>query len=338
MPSKREFVLKAFHNEESDRVPVGFWHHFLTNEDFDGGLYDPSIYEKNIAGHKKFREDFDPDFVKVMTDGFFDLPLDLSEIHTVSDLEKLKPLPEDHPWFDISARLARDVRTIYGDDILIFFNIFSPLSQLTAGLSRERKEPAGNAVLDFLKEDAGAVREALNRIAENIDILIRRVVGEGLADGIYLSVRNPNRSIPADIYSEYVAPGEKHILAEAKKLSPDHILHICGYAGNRNILSVYQDYDVSVFNWAVHAENVSLKEGKAFFGGRAVIGGFDNTTDGVLYRGSRQEIEKAVDEILGESGRKGVILGADCTVPADIDVEHLKWVRERANQKDLKSI
>ena len=61
-----------------------------------------------------------------------------------------------------------------------------------------------------------------------------------------------------------------------------------------------------------------------------MLGGFDNTDQGVLYRGDREAVRKKTAAILKESGRTGVILGADCTVPPDISVDHLNWVREKA--------
>lgn len=61
-----------------------------------------------------------------------------------------------------------------------------------------------------------------------------------------------------------------------------------------------------------------------------MIGGFDNTEQGVLYRGSRTEIEEETRRILSSAGRTGVILGADCTVPKDIDSQRFNWVREAA--------
>ena len=38
MSSKRELVLKAFKGEAVDRVPVGFWHHFTTEEEWLKGF------------------------------------------------------------------------------------------------------------------------------------------------------------------------------------------------------------------------------------------------------------------------------------------------------------
>ena len=107
MSTKRELVSRVFHNEKAERVPVGFWFHFLQGQDFNDGLNDPQILQKNLAGHKKFAEDFDPDFVKIMTDGFFSLPIDYSGIQSTEDLKNLKPVPKEHPFF---AKNVEDVK------------------------------------------------------------------------------------------------------------------------------------------------------------------------------------------------------------------------------------
>lgn len=330
MSTKKELVLKAFHNEKVERVPVGFWFHFLEGNEFNRGLEQPDILQKNLAGHKKFAEDFDPDFVKIMTDGFFSLPIDYSNIQTPDDLKNIKPVSKDHSFFTKNLELVKGVREIFGEDRLLFFNVFSPFNQLNMGLSTPGQFNGVQKIISFLEQDASAVATALDVIAENLIALVKEVVKPGLADGIYLSVNNPNRQIPAQIYSTYIAPSEKKILEAAQELAPDNILHICGYAGNKNILSVYKDYPVSVVNWAVHAEDLDLKDGKDYFSGKAVIGGFDNVKEGLLYSGSREDIEKHVEELLQGIGTTGVVIGADCTVPSDIDIERLKWVRDKA--------
>lgn len=330
MSTKREFVLKAFRGEKTDRIPVGFWHHFLEGSEFSKGLEQPELLEKNLAGHRAFKEKFDPDFVKIMTDGFFFLPYDFSEVEQVSDLKKFEVLPKDHIFYEKNVELVKGVRKIFGEDTFLFFNEFSPLNHLLFGLGQPGS-PFGLQILkNFIKEDEEAVSHVLDVIAESLNQLTDLVVKEGLADGIYLSVNNPNRGIPADLYRQLISPSEKKILEHAESISKDNILHICGYAGNKNILSVYQDYPVEIVNWAVHAEDLNLKDGKKFFAGKSVIGGFDNTTKSVLYQGTRQEVEEYVENLLQDVGKEGIIIGADCTVPADIDIERLKWVREKA--------
>ena len=61
-----------------------------------------------------------------------------------------------------------------------------------------------------------------------------------------------------------------------------------------------------------------------------MIGGFDNNADGVLYSGSKEEVQAETRAILDKAGTRGVILGADCTVPKDIDPERFNWVRDAA--------
>ena len=73
-----------------------------------------------------------------------------------------------------------------------------------------------------------------------------------------------------------------------------------------------------------------MGEGEEIFGHRCVIGGFDNNADGVLYSGTKEEVQAETRAILDRAGTRGVILGADCTVPKDIDPERFNWVRDAA--------
>jgi uroporphyrinogen decarboxylase len=41
-------------------------------------------------------------------------------------------------------------------------------------------------------------------------------------------------------------------------------------------------------------------------------------------KGTKNEIETAVHGIINDFGRKGFILGTDCTIPNDTDMERLK--------------
>ena len=48
MVSKKELVLRAFRGEEVDRVPVGFWFHFVSQEEKMLGLDNPEIFNKSV--------------------------------------------------------------------------------------------------------------------------------------------------------------------------------------------------------------------------------------------------------------------------------------------------
>ena len=93
-------------------------------------------------------------------------------------------------------------------------------------------------------------------------------------------------------------------------------------------LEVFKDYPFAACNWAIEGEKIELGAGKKILGGKPVFGGFYRT--GILDKGTREEVEARVFEILDEAGQVGIMLGDDCTVPTDIDDNRLEWVRQAA--------
>jgi uroporphyrinogen decarboxylase len=338
--NKREWVLKALKGEKTDRIPVGFWFHYAPDELVDG-FVSPEIFEQNIAGHQKYFKEFQPDFMKIMTDGFFIYPnREFRDVEKAADLWKVKSIGADHPWIEKQAAFAKNIAGAYGKEILTFYNIFSAATifrfvrQANEAFMAKKKSPE-TLLADFILEDPDAVLHALDVAAGDLAILARRVIAtsgaEGGADGIYFSVQDLCDSrIDGALHRKVIAPSDKKVLEGANAVPSLNILHICGYAGHRNDLRHFADYPAQVINWAAVCEGIPLGEGKKIFGNKPVIGGFDNTVQGVLYRGTEEEIKAETRRILAESGRTGVILGADCTIPRGIDLQHLQWVREAA--------
>ena len=329
--SKKQLVLDAFDSKPVKRVPVGFWYHFAKEGEMGGGLTNPSVIDTNIKGHLHFYSTFQPDFVKLMSDGFFVYPNTvIANAKSAEDLFAASPLGADHPFIREQTELAGRLNAAFGDEVATFYNVFSPATffRFLVGGS----DSDGEKILaEFLLQDEAAVRHALNVIAEDLSDLGRAVISEGRSTGIYLSVKNVQDSrITKELYSRAISPSEKKVLSAAHESSAYNILHICGYEGSRNDLSLYADYDVKAINWAVTVEGVGLKEGKKLFGGRTVIGGFGNTKQSLLYAGSKSDIEQYTQELLENAGTCGVILGADCTIPPDIDLNRLAWVRDKA--------
>ncbi len=326
--NKKELVLAALNNQPVDRVPVGFWFHFTQVEERQDGLKDPSIVERVIAGHQKFYDSFKPDFVKIMSDGFFGYPNDsLRDISSLKELGDIQPVGAEHPWIQGQVKLVKTIKERFGDEVLLFYNIFAPVKYFRL----LQKANENKLVAKLIVEEDAALKRVLDVLAEDIATLSRAVIAEGGADGIYFSVQNiPEPEVTKERYDAVIKPGELKILAAANSVSENNILHICGFHGNRNDISWYVDYPAKAINWAVNVENIPLGEGKELFGGRAVIGGYDNTPEGILNSGTREQVESFTEGIVKGAGRKGVILGADCTVPNEIDVARLEWVRAKA--------
>ena len=62
------------------------------------------------------------------------------------------------------------------------------------------------------------------------------------------------------------------------------------------------------------------------------MGGFDNRAGTLLHAGTRAQITAHTQRIVREAGAQGLILGADCSLPADIDLERIHWVIDALEQ------
>lgn len=324
--NKRDWVTKALQGEKVDCVPVGFWFHFLDNEVISTGMERPELIEQNLDGHRQFNDAFHPDFVKLMTDGLFYRPqYTYPKLHTSHDLAKVRPLGRNHAFLNACVDHAKRVREIFGEDILIFYNIPSPfhhiLKQLT-GTSGMKEFPK------CMAEDPDAFTIANHALLSDMLNLTERVMTEGTMDGIYFGLHNDN-VFPAEQYETLIKPGELEILETANAIHPINIAHICGYRGRVNNFEVYKDYPATVFNWSLHTTDLSIAKGKKFFTHcKSVIGGFDQTPGSLIHAGSKEDIQRYVHKLLVENGTQGFILGADCTIPSDTPIEHLIWARE----------
>lgn len=331
--TKRERFEKFLANEPVDRVPVAFFHHFTTEQEWLTGLTNEAAFEKNIEGHRAARAKFDPDVIKIMNDTLMIMPVDTSFVKTPADLRKIHPPMPGSAFFEKSKELTKRVVAIYeGSDAPIYITAFSPCIILRNSISGMDigTEVAHSKLYSFLEEDPDSVMAALDIIADSVNALNKMLLTECGAEAVYLSVNNQAHYVPDEFYAKYIAPSDKKVLAAANELSRFNMLHICGYHGKSNNLELFKDYDVPVFNWAVHAEGVGLAEGKKLFGGKPVCGGFAQAE--TIYTGTREEITAEACKYLDEAGQVGVMLGADCTVPTDIDDERLEWVRQAAIQ------
>lgn len=329
--TKRELVTNVLHGEKAERIPVGFWHHYLPYKDCNKAMQNRMLFEKNVSGHQNEKKIFEPDFVKLMIDGLFFMPFDYGSFHSAADLKGMKPLESNDPWIERNVELAQRVREIYGQDILVFCNLFAPMTQMRDGIRMAQGIGFDrDLVLGFLKEDPQAVADAMMVMGESQCKLLRRLMENGLTDGAYYCVSNPFGDVPTDVYEKCIMPAEKLALAQANELSDINMLHICGSVGRHDMFDLYSGYEASAVNWAAHMGQLSLKEGRELFAGKTILGGFDNSMNGVLYRGTKEEVENEVEKIVAEVGRDRLILGADCTIPETIDMQRIEWVRQKA--------
>lgn len=307
---KRTRVLNAFNNKPVDRVPVGFWFHFTGEQ----GMGQPCV-----DAHLDYYKRIDPDMMKIMSDSYFPYPFTV-EIKEAADWRKIKPLGPNHRFIREQVERVKGVTQGINKECCTFYNVFAPFSSIRFGTSDE-------LVMQHLKKDPTAVLYALDVIAQDNATIAQLVVTEGGCDGIYYCLQGGEQTrFTFEEYRKYITPSDKYVLEHVNKFSDNNILHCCGWAGEKNRLQLWQDYPAKVINWAVFVEEMDLVEGKKFFGGKPVLGGYDNRKDGTLYSGTRAEVEDYTRKLVAQTGDNGIILGADCTLPADVDLQRIRWV------------
>ena len=315
--TKRERVLAAMNLEQADRPPVGFWFHFQAEQ---------GKGEKCVQAHLDYYNNIDVDMVKIMCDGYFDYPNPVAKaVKEPDDWFKMQPLGADSAFIKEQVERAAAVKAGLKDDMVVIYNVFAPFSLIRFGVGDE-------LVMRHIKEKPEAILYALDVIAEDCKLLSEKLVTEAGIDGIYYCVQGgeKNRFSP-DEYRRLITPSDKCVLEHANKFSTTNVLHCCGWAGIPNNIEIWQDYPAKTVNWACFIENMSLAQGIQFFGGRCVLGGFDNRPGGVLYSGTRAEVEAETLRIVNEAGARGIILGADCTLPATVDKQRFQWVADTVN-------
>ena len=269
------------------------------------------------AAHADYLARTDIDFVKIMSDGFFGYPLE-SEIKTAADWYRLRPLGRRSAYIADQLERVKKVNDRIAAECCTFYTVFAPFSII-------RFATSDALVMAHLREDPKAVLHALRIIAEDNAELAVLSICEGGCAGAYIPFQGGETDrFTGDEYAELIAPSDLRVLRAANEASDLNIAHLCAWAGFKNRLEVWKDYPAAAFNWAVHIEDLPLREGREFFKGKAVIGGFDNRRQGVLYSGAGDEIAACAKGILDQKLGDGFLIGADCTLPADIDVSRIR--------------
>lgn len=321
---KRTRVLTAMNGGEVDHVPAGFWFHFSGGE---------ATGDACISAHLKYYRETDLDFLKIMCDGYFPYPLP-ETIRRAKDWKALKSLDQDHPFIRGQVERAKKIVQEIGHERCVFYNVFAPFSSLRFGAEQIGLDDA--AVMVHIREDKNAVMHAMDVIAQTNALIAELLITEAGCDGVYYCVQGGERGrFTPEEYAEVIRPSDLYVIEHANRFSENNIIHMCGWAGNGNQLELWRDYPAKVVNWAVHVENLSLEEGRLYFGGRTCLGGYETHWDGkrqegIIYNGTKEELQDYTRKLILNHGKRGLMLGGDCTIDANIDWERIRWIVEAA--------
>ena len=316
--TKRERVTAAFHGQEVDHVPVCMWKHV------------PKTY---WADDDRFAEyqalsyaNTGVDFMKLSGDKYFPWPAPVLEgIQKADELYKIEPLGPNHPHIRGQIERTKKVVSLLGPDCVSIYLVFVPLSCI-------RLKVGYPMMIQMIRENPEAVKYACNVIAEDQKALVKGIIQEAGADGIFYSVQNGEENrFTYEEYRNWVTPSDKAVLDYANSISDMNVIHFCAWEEVPNRLSVWEDYKAPVVQWSRYMDIMDIQEAKKHFG-CTVWGGFDNRPGTFLYTASKEEIEAETAKLIEQGGKKGYILGADCSIHDELPERKIRWVADAAHK------
>lgn len=325
--TKKERLDAVLAGRKPDRIPFSFYYHFQ-------GI--PEKEKDYVKAHLDFYRESNVDFLKIMCDELL-YPF-YETIECASDWAKVTPLPKDDPFFLESIRRCSEITAAVGDECYTYYTFFAPFSLIRNAATITEQALAGRTVdetiMAHLKEDEAAVLHALEVIAHDLVYLADKIIHESGCKGIYQSVQGAEKGrMSAEEYAHWVEPSDRIVIEGINQFSSANILHMCSWAGYPNHMEYWKNYPAGVKNWGISIEELSLSGGLTYFPGCVLMGGFDNRRGKTLHSGTKEEVKQNVRALLNEMGNVPFILGADCTVPSDIDADRFQWVREALEER-----
>jgi len=304
MMNKIDRIRAVVNGKKPDRVPASFWYHFPPKGKVRG--------KESVKAHLDFYRKSGIDFLKIMNEHPYQVNLD---IENPADWRKIKPAPMTSEFFQSHLDEIKMITDELKGDCLTTTTIFNPYSS--------GNHASGKLVTEHLNADPKSVSIGLKTIAESLAQFALACIEAG-SDGIYFAAQGGEADrFEEDIFLEFIKPHDLTVLNAVKEQGELNITHICG---DNVRLHLYANYPGDVINWAsTEKHNIPLKAGKKLFD-RTILGGMDN--NGVIINGPVGDIQQSVFDIIEEFGDERLIIGADCTLPSDINVDHIRAVIE----------
>jgi uroporphyrinogen decarboxylase len=308
--NKRDKLLNWLDQSQSpSMIPAAFFIHF------------PQSYRRGQAAvdmHLAYFRHTGMDFVKIQYELTFPHH---PEIQTPDDWAAM-PL-YGREFFQDQLDVVRGIIDDAGDEALVIQTLYSPF--MSAG------HTTSDAIITkHIKTAPGKVKQGLDIITESTLWFIRECIKLGI-DGFYASTQGgeSHRFAGTSLFSEIIKPYDLAVMEEINLACPFNILHICDYNGGYDDLTPFLDYpgDVVTYPLKLGNRNLSPQEVSQLFR-RPIMGGLDR--HGIIATGTQEEIRVLVHNLLQDTPAR-FILGADCTLPGDINWDNIKAAIDTAH-------
>lgn len=309
--TKRERVVAAIKNQPVDYVPCSFSLHFP--KEFASG-------NAGVQSHLDFFKATDMDIIKIMNENL--LP-GVGEFKSSEDFNKIPKISLADSYMSDQIEFAK--RILSSSEKTAFS--MGTLHGVTACVIHTLKksgmpyETIRVFMAESLRENPKPVLASMQRITDGMCELARAYIRTG-ADAVYFAAIGAEKEYFSDEeFASWIAPFDKQIMTAVKDAGGYCFLHTCKENLNMNRYANYSEY-FDVANWGVYDVPFSLEQGRQLFPGKTIMGGLEHRS-GVLVNGTDEEIEAEVSKVLKGFGKKGFILGADCTLATEQDMHRL---------------
>ena len=301
--NKRDAVLDLLDsNREQKYIPAGFFLHF------------DEVYHKGqpaIDKHLEFFRYTGMDFVKIQYETVFPSNPDIKKPKDWLNIPFFKKEFYQNQ-LDIAEGLVKAAKS----EALVIMTLYSSF-MMTQYTTQDLQ-----LLTDHMKEDPEMFKKGMEIITDSLMIFVKECIRLGV-DGFYTSTQGYEsfRAIGPELFSDCIKPFDLALMEEVDRSCIFNILHICDYIGEYGDLSPFGDYPGHVINFGhrLGSKAVTGKEISRIFD-RPFMGGLDRK--GVMATGNEADIIKSVEEVLANKPEK-FILGADCTLPGEIDEKTL---------------
>lgn len=313
--TKKERVWAAIRGEETDRVPVGFSLHFEKGS---------AEGEAGVKSHLDFFRETDTDIIKIMNEN---LVPDVGEIRCPEDWEKIPSYSLKDSFMQRQTDMVKRIMESADPDAFAIGTLHGICASAIHPIeARYGYGHVRELLCAHIRENKTPVMEAFKRIADGMCQLAAEYKKLGLEGIYYAALGGEGRYFTDEEFKECIEPFDRQILQASREAGGVNFLHMCKDGLNMKRYESYNDL-AEVVNWGVYETGFTLEEGRELFPGTCIMGGLANRS-GVMVDGTMEELQEAVRGIVRTYGKKGFILGADCTLPTEIDYARIKAVAE----------
>jgi uroporphyrinogen decarboxylase len=298
--TKMQRVLATLKGEETDRVPFSAYVHSTVHQ---------RTPQKLAQFTMDFYKKYDPDYVKVMFDEQYDMPVNF--FHVI-DEEVWKLFERFDPHIGAFGRQIETLKKIKdeaGADVPVIQTLFSPF-YIAFRL-------AGRRILEDWKHDPEAVRHGIDMIAANTVAFAEAAVAEAGIDGFFFAAVGCEKGWMSEAqYKEMVMPSDLATLETLNK-SPICMVHI--HSEKDSYFDLLIDYPGNGISWEAHQAGPSMAQVKKQTD-KCLVGGIDHY---LASKCSPEEIVGQVEEAIQITGGRSLILAPGCTFFNDTPEENM---------------